>query len=118
MINFFQGKLYLRIRFLTKCNAYFELENYTFLHFRYLNYIFELESGPIRIQDYNDVFIAVSSTPKGLNVLIDFLVQNLDNIIKKLTNGEDVAIFIYSICASKTALDTEIVKVMNFIIYL
>lgn len=96
----------------------FQLANSNNLHFRYLNYIFELESGPIRAQDYNDVFIAVSSTPKGLDVLTDFLVQNLDNIIKKLTYGEDIAIFIYSICASKAALDTEIVKVRNLIIYL
>ncbi|XP_029348486.1 thyrotropin-releasing hormone-degrading ectoenzyme-like [Acyrthosiphon pisum] len=80
---------------------------------RYLNYIFEGEDGPIRKQDYNDVFTAVSSTPKGLEVLIDFLVQNLDRITKKLTDGNNTAIFIYSICASKAALDSEITKIKN-----
>jgi len=85
------------------------------LYYRYLNYIFEGDNGPIRKQDYNDVFTAVSSTPKGLEVLIDFLVQNLDNITKKLTDGNNIAIFIYSICTSKAALDSEINKVRNII---
>ncbi|XP_025191838.1 aminopeptidase N-like [Melanaphis sacchari] len=44
---------------------------------RYLNYTFETEDGPIRNQDYKDVFTAVSSTPIGLNVLIDFLIKQL-----------------------------------------
>ncbi|KAF0715024.1 mucin-12-like isoform X6, partial [Aphis craccivora] len=77
---------------------------------RYLNYIFEKENGPIRQQDYRDVFTAVSSTPKGLDVLIDFLVENLNEITKKLIDGDDIAIFIYSTCASKAALDSEIDK--------
>lgn len=83
------------------------------MYYRYLNYIFEGDNGPIRKQDYNDVFTAVSSTPKGLEVLIDFLVQNLDEIAKKITDGNNVAIFIYSICASKAALDSEINKVRS-----
>lgn len=83
------------------------------IFFRYLNYILEGDNGLIRKQDYNDVFNAVSSTPKGLEVLIDFLVNNLDEITKKLTDGNNIAIFIYSICASKAALDTEINKVSN-----
>jgi len=52
----------------------------------------------------------VSSTPKGLDVLIDFLVQNL-NRITELDDGDELAIFIYSICASKAALDDEIIRV-------
>lgn len=82
-------------------------------YYRYLNYIFEKENGPIRQQDYRDVFTAVSSTPKGLDVLIDFLVENLNEITKKLIDGDDIAIFIYSTCASKAALDSEIDKVIN-----
>jgi len=87
----------------------------TKLFFRYLNYILEGDSGPIRKQDYNDVFIAVSSKPKGLEVLIDFLVDKLDQITKKLTEGNDIAKLIYSICASKAALDSEINKVRNYL---
>jgi len=83
------------------------------LYCRYLNYIFETEDGPIRKQDYKDIFRAVSSTPIGLDVLIDFLVQNLNDITKKLTDGDDIAVLIYSICASKAALDSEINKVRN-----
>jgi len=83
------------------------------LYDRYLNYTFEGDNGPIRKQDYHDVFTAVSSTPKGLGVLIDFLVQNLDEITKNITDGNNIAIFIYSICASKAALDSEINKVRN-----
>jgi len=80
------------------------------LFFRYLYYTLEA-NGPIRKQDYNDVYTAVSSTPKGLQVLIDFLVNNLDQITKKNIEGNNTAIFIYSICASKAALDSEINKV-------
>jgi len=78
-----------------------------------LNYTLEDDNGPIRKQDFGDVFNAVSSTPKGLEVLIDFLVKNLDEITKKLIDGNDMAIFIYSKCASKAALDSEINKVGN-----
>lgn len=71
------------------------------------------ENGPIRPQDYNDVFIAISSTPNGLNVLIDFLIENLNNISSNLTDGDNIAIFIYTICASKAALDNEILRVIK-----
>lgn len=71
------------------------------------------EDGPIREQDFRDVFIAVSLTPNGLNVLIDFLVQKIEEITKNLNDGDNIAIFIYSICASKAATDTEICKVRN-----
>jgi len=40
-------------------------------------------------------------------------VQNLDRITKKLSDGNNIAIFIYSICASKAALDSEINKVRS-----
>lgn len=76
-----------------------------------MKYFFAYEDGPIRAQDYKDVVIAVSSTPRGLNVLIDFLIQNLSEITEQLHDGEDLAIFIYSICASKSALDHEITRV-------
>lgn len=73
--------------------------------------MFEHEDGPIRPQDYRDVVVAVSLTPKGLDVLIDFLVQNLNNIVQRIVNGNDFAIFMYTICASKAALDNEIKRV-------
>lgn len=73
--------------------------------------MFVHEDGPIRAQDYKDVIVAVSSTPKGLDVLIDFLVQNVNNFREQLVDGDDIAIFIYSICASKSALDNEIIRV-------
>lgn len=69
------------------------------------------ENSPIRAQDYNDVFIAISSTPKGLNALIDFLIENINNISMNLNDGDKIAIFIYAICASKAALDNEILRV-------
>lgn len=63
------------------------------------------------MQDFNDVFIAVSLTPTGLGELIDFLVVNLEKIIRSFNNGEEIAVSIYSICASKAAIDSEIIKV-------
>jgi len=38
-------------------------------------------------------------------------VQNLKEITNKLIDGDNIAIFIYSICTSKAALDSEINKV-------
>lgn len=78
-----------------------------------MNYIFEGEDGPIRPQDFKEVFVAVSSRPKGVDVLIDFLVQNLDRITETVVDGENIAIFIFSLCASKAALDSEIIRVKN-----
>lgn len=69
------------------------------------------ESGPIKPLDYNDVFTAISSTTKGLDVLINFLIDNLKNILVNLSNGDKIATFIYTICASKAALDNEILRV-------
>jgi len=71
----------------------------------------ERGNSPIRLQDYREVVNAVSSTPKGLAVLIDFLVQNLNNIVNSIIDGNDFAIFIYSTCASKAALDDDIIRV-------
>lgn len=76
-----------------------------------MNYILIREGGPIRAQDYKDVIIAVSSTSRGLDVLIDFLVQNVNNFREQITDGDDIAIFIYSVCASKSSLDNEIIRV-------
>lgn len=73
--------------------------------------MFVQKDGPIRAQDYKDVIVAVSSTPKGLDVLIDFLVKNVNNFPQQLNDGDDIAIFIYSVCASRSAIDNEIVRV-------
>jgi len=51
-------------------------------------------------------------TSTGLDVLIDFLENNLNRIIKEFVDGDDIATFIYSLCASKVALDDEIKRVI------
>lgn len=76
-----------------------------------MNYVFAGTEGPVRTQDYKDVFKDVSSTAVGLDVLIDFLVNNLKTILEQLPNGEETASYIYSICTVKAALDNEIIKV-------
>lgn len=81
-------------------------------HFRYLNFIF-WETEIIQAQNYKDIFNAVSSTSIGLDILIDFLDKNLESILKTVINGEEVAVLIYSICASRVALDHEIYRVMK-----
>lgn len=105
-LNFKFKNLYLNQYLLN-----FNLKRVIVFHFRYLNYMFVHEGGPFRPQDYKDIIIAVSSTPNGLNVLIDFLVQNINNFSRQLADGDDIAIFIYSVCASKSALDSEIIRV-------
>lgn len=91
---------------------YYPIQNRNVFKFRYLNYILESDNGPIRSQDYNDVIISISSTPIGLNVLIDFLVDKLAFITKNMFEGDALVSFMYATCASKAALDSEILKVI------
>jgi len=72
--------------------------------------------GLIRPQDNRDIVDAMSSTPNGLDVLIDFLVSNLKNIISNIMDGNDLVKYIYSTCASKAALDNEIIRVRKICI--
>lgn len=67
--------------------------------------------GPIKEQDYYSVISAVSTTPEGLRVLYDFLSTNMNTLLNKTKNGEDIATHIYSVLASKMTRDDDIAEV-------
>lgn len=67
--------------------------------------------GPIRSQDYTSVISAISSTPLGIEVLSDFLLNNLNCVLSKRPNGDELAMYTYSTLAKLAVLDKEIDKV-------
>lgn len=85
--------------------------------FRYINHILDKYHGPLNKINYKSVITAISVTPLGLDVLYEFLSTNLNNILDKESNGEEIAKFIYETLATKITNDDEIEKV-SFIIYI
>ncbi|XP_050432744.1 uncharacterized protein LOC126840826 [Adelges cooleyi] len=77
---------------------------------RYLNFIFDGAKSPVRLQDFRDICTAMVSTPIGIEVLTDFLMNNLEQIVRRVPDGEEVVKFIYATLASKVSLDREIIK--------
>jgi len=78
---------------------------------RYLDFMFEGHNGPIRPQDFRVIYRTLASSPKGISALIEFLTDKLHRIVNEIINGEQVAASIYSLLASRVALDEEILKV-------
>lgn len=78
--------------------------------FRYLEFMFDA-NGPIRSQDFRVIYQTLASTPQGISVMIEFLTNKLDRILKDISNGEQIATSMYSLLASKVARDEEISKV-------
>lgn len=73
--------------------------------------MFDGYNGPIRPQDFRVIYRTVPSSPIGISALTEFLTTKLDRIVKEVINGEQVATSIYSILASRVALNEEILKV-------
>jgi len=73
--------------------------------------MFDGHDGPVRPQDFRVVYRTLASSPEGVSALIEFLTGKLDRIVNEVINGEQVAASVYSLLASRVALDEEILKV-------
>lgn len=80
--------------------------------FRYLDFIFDAENmGPMHLQDFKDVCGAMSLTPQGIEALTNFLIDNIEKLLRTLPTGQSIVENMYSVLASKVATDNEIIKV-------
>lgn len=80
--------------------------------FRYLDLLFDYDKGgPVRLQDFKDICDAMSLTPQGIESLTNFLMNNIERILRTIPTGESIVTYMYMVLASKVALDSEIVKV-------
>lgn len=73
--------------------------------------MFQGYSGPIHPQDFRVIYQTLVLSPEGISTLIEFLTTKLERIVKEIINGEHVATSIYSLLATRVALDNEISKV-------
>lgn len=90
----------------------FKSSSLLFFFFRYLDFLFDSDKyGPVRLQDYKDICNAMSLTPQGIEALTNFLMNNMEKILKTVLAGEDIVTHIYRVLASTVALDNEIIKV-------
>lgn len=88
--------------------------NFFFGFYRYLDFIFDSNNnGPVRLQDYKDICNAMSLTPQGIEALTNFLLNNMEKILRTILSGELIVTHTYRILASKVALDSEILKVRH-----
>jgi len=79
-----------------------------------LEFLFDSNNdGPVRLQDFKDICDAMSLTPQGIEALTNFLMNNLERILRQIPTGESIVTYMYRILASKVALDVEIAKVRN-----
>lgn len=85
---------------------------HAFNHFRYLEFLFDYDKGgPVRLQDFKDICASMSLTPQGIESLTNFLINNIEKILKTIPTGESIVTYMYRVLASKVALDSEIIKV-------
>jgi len=75
--------------------------------------MFDGYDSPIRPQDFRVIYQTLATTPSGISALIEFLTNKFDRIVKEVYNGEQVVKSIYSLLASRVALDEEILKVIG-----
>lgn len=73
--------------------------------------MFDGYNSPIRPQDFRVIYQTVPSSPVGISAMTEFLTTKLDRIVNEVINGEQVATSLYSILASRVALNEEISKV-------
>jgi len=79
-----------------------------------LEFLFDSNTGgPVRLQDFKDICDAMSLTPQGIGALTDFLINNIEQILRQIPTGESIVTYMYRILASKVALDIEIAKVSS-----
>jgi len=85
-----------------------------------LNFLYDINAGgPVRLQDYKDICAAMSLTPQGIEALTNYLINNIEKILKTIPTGDSIVMYMYWLLASKVALDSEIIKVSyNHIIVL
>lgn len=67
----------------------------------------------MRLQDYKDICDAMSLTPQGIEVMTNYLMINIEQILRYIPTGESIVMYMYSVLASKVALDKEIIKVYS-----
>lgn len=80
--------------------------------FSFLNLLFNsTNGGPVRLQDYNDICDAMSLTPQGIDALTNFLINNIEKILRTIPTGQSIVTYTYKVLAAKVALDIEIIKV-------
>lgn len=77
-----------------------------------MDFLFESNTGgPIRLQDFKDICDAMSLTPQGIEASTNFLMNNIERILRQIPTGESIVKYMYNVLASKVALDVEIAKV-------
>ncbi|XP_060860635.1 glutamyl aminopeptidase-like [Metopolophium dirhodum] len=82
--------------------------------YKYLEFLFDSNTGgPVRLQDFKDICDAMSLTPQGIEALTNFLMNNIERILRQIPTGESIVTYMYRILASKVALDIEIAKLTN-----
>lgn len=69
--------------------------------------------GPVRLQDFKDICIAMSLTPQGIEALSNFLLDNIEKTLKTVPTGQSIVEYMYSVLASKVVTDNEIIKVRS-----
>lgn len=65
----------------------------------------------MRLQDYKDICDAMSLTPQGIEAMTNYLMMNMERILRYIPTGDMIVMYMYSVLASKVALDSEIIKV-------
>lgn len=65
----------------------------------------------MRLQDYKDICDAMSLTPQGIEAMTNYLMMNMERILRYIPTGDTIVTYMYSVLASKVALDSEIIKV-------
>lgn len=74
--------------------------------------MFKEYESPIRPQDFHDIYRSLASSPEGVSALVNLLTNKLDCILDEIIDGEQVAIYIYSLVASRVSFDEDIRKVI------
>lgn len=79
-----------------------------------MEFLFDFNTGgPIRLQDFKDICDAMSLTPQGIEASTNFLMNNMERILRQIPTGESIVTYMYRVLASKVALDIEIAKVRS-----
>lgn len=81
-----------------------------------MNHLLDGPQGPIKSKEYENIVPEITNTPLGFDVLHEFLSSNLNIIVNKLTNGEDISNMIYSNLIDVALSDIEIEKV-SLVVY-
>lgn len=102
-----------KYRRIFKYNIVYDLKNFVNKNnmCRYLDLLSNNTDSVVRLQDYKDICKAMSLTPQGIEALTNFLMINMERILRYIPTGDSIVMYIYSVLASKVAIDSEIIKV-------